>query len=1101
MVSSGKTSGGANAPWSGAELRIWCVGGWRFQIKGGEIRRLDGSAAEEALARHLAIHHPGRLDATELRWLLSRRPERPIPKQSLHVAANKLRELLADAAPPHRNGRKLAKRLLPNAVSSVDNGKRIARYGFDHEVWVDLFDARDALAFRWLPVDGEDLITLGGGARSQPFNGFERLAAEAQARWQSAALTGADLPEHLKRFTPPIQRLKGLVPIALDRLEPDTMLVIEGQVDSGRTHLAAAIELAALAWDGRDVEQVRALPAGSPSPDPVSAATLYTVDLTRKLKDSQRRRLREIRDAARAFEDPEQRPSLLAVAEESPPTSEGDFAGWTTAEPISLSAPSEEEVTEAYLIATRGLPRDTDERREEFEALAREYGQETGTGVGLRAASSAASFAVDEKRVPTVEEISPPRVLPLDKLTGELQEMALALAWFGSDPFTLADAMAATGRPDLLRSEVFRVATKVPGGGAYEIHPALVDSTPEPEVPKRICRYLLEPGNEEAAERWPLRAVRVLSARSVALESRLRLAPTLIDLARDLGFAAQLEKKMRALLRKADPVTPDAIWVEIGRARLLIHMGRIRAAEEVLLPITLKDSRAPKQMRAEAHLRLAIVASQKGNRLEANEHAGKARALAPRKLGGRVRRYYGWEALYTARFAKAAGEFKRALRTESDPENRADAMIGETLALLRLGRLLEAEALLEDLSTMGGLRRITRNRIIRAEATATFLRHGPRAGIEILDKTLGKDESRASRQSADLLEARAYLNAKLGGDSLAAADRDLERGKPLLVSEDEWQKAVIYYLQGLIAEAKMHAVPSAVEELRRKAKASAEQSVAAAPSNPWNRARAHTLLGRLELDGDRALLAEHLRAAAGAHSDLEALCPEALRETVELGVAAAAAWRLLDQWRGLEAVAAKLAPSDVPADLDLPHVLALLEEVVEAAAARPRPDANGDRAMADVRVLGKLGDTLLEGGQEALARGRPFAARLLHPRDTQQLAAGVYDLDLATGSLSAMPGLPVRGVEILKGSASRLFAEQCLGAVLLIGAREGGNGMPDPLHLGQWLEAFKAQAQKDGVATIESLPIEPSMLETLGLWQMNGFVALGLAELPILGAK
>lgn len=1077
-------------------MRIWCVGGWRFQIKGGEIRPLDGSAAEEALARHLAIHHPGQLDAPELQRLLSRKPGESIPKQSLHVAANKLRDLLADSAPPNRNGKKLAKQLFPNATVSTQNEMRVARYGLDAEIWVDLFDARDALAFRWLPVEREDLTALGGGLRSKPFNGFDRLATEAMERLRRAAFTRADLPEHLKRFTPPFRRLKDLIPIALDRLQPDSILAIEAGADSGRTHLAAAIELAALTWDGRAVEQVRDLPAGSPPPDPVSPGTLYTVDLTRRPKESQRRRLREIREAAKAIEDPEQRPSLLVVTGEPLPESAGDFLGWTRAEPIALPPPSGQEVTEAYLIATRTLPRDVDERREEFEALAEKYARETRTKVGLRAASSAASFAVDEKRVATVEEISPPRVQSLDKLPEDLQEVALALAWFGDDPFTMADAKAAAGRPNLLRSELFRIATKVAGGSAYEIHPMLVDSTPAPEVPRRICRYLLEAGNEEAAERWPLRAVRILSARSVELESRLRLAPTLIDLARDFGFAAQLEKKLRALLRKADPGAPEAIWGEIGRARLLIHMGRIRAAEEVLRPIALESTGAPKSMQAEAHLRLAIVASQKGDRVEANEHARKARALAPRRLGGRVWRYYGWEALYTARFGKAAGEFKRALRTESKPENRADAMIGETLALLRLGRLLEAEALLDELATMADLRRITRNRIIRAEATAKFLRQGPQAGVEILDKALGKDESRASRQSADLLEARAYLHAKLGGNSLAAADRDLERGEPLLVSEDEWQKSVIYYLQGLIAEAKIRAVPSSAKELRRRAIASAERSVAAAPSNPWNRARAHALLARLELDGDRTLFAKHLRAAADAHRDLNALCPDALRETVEIGVTAAAAWSLARERRELEAIAARLTPSDVPPDLDLAGVLALLAQVAEAAAANPRPEAGDDRRVADVRTLGRLGDTLLQGGKEAVARGKPLVARLLHPRDTGRLGAGVYDFDLATGRLSAMSDMPVQGIEILKGSPSRRFVEQRLGAVLLLGTTNGDGEMQDPLHLGQWLEAFRSQAQKDGIATIESLAVEPSTLDALGLRPTNGFLALGLAELP-----
>jgi len=1104
MAAQGAAPPQKNASWSQAELRIWCLGGWRLQIRGGEVRPLAGPAAEEALARHLAVRDPIPVSGPELRELLSRKPDRPIPKQSLHVAANKLRELLASAAPAGQDGKRLAKRLLPNATSAVENETRIANYGFGSDVWVDLFDARDLLAFRWLPVDRKDLAGLGGGRRSQPFNGFAQLAMEASERLHRAVVARDDLlPEHLKRFTPPIQRLENLVPVALDRLQPGSMVVIGGKGGSGRMHLAEAIELAALTWDGRAAEQIRDLPAGSPSPDGVSPGALYIVDLTRKLKDSQRDRLREIREARDKVEDPEERPSLLVIADDPSVEATGDFAGWNRPQPISLPPPSEREVTEAYLIATRSIPRDPEERQEEFEALAREYTRRKGSQIELRAASSAASFAVDERRVPTVEEISPPENPPPDTLRGALRETALALAWFGNDPFTMADAKAASGRPDLLLSEVFRIATRIPGGGAgtYEIHPALLEEKPANEVPQRICEYLLEKGNEEAAERWPLRAVRILSAQSVNLQSQLRLAPILIDLARDLGFAPQLERKMRTLLRKADPSTPDAIWGAIGRARLLIHLGRLGEAEEVLKPLTRdRASRAPKQMQAEAHLRLAIVASQRGHRAAANEHAAKARALSPRKLGGRVRRYHGWEALYTARFEKATRVFERTQRSETGAENRADAMVGATLALLRLGRLREAEELLEELATIGGLRRITRNRIIRAEATAMFLREGPRPGVEILDKALGQDGGRVSRQSADLLEARAYLHAKLGGDALPAAKRDLKRSEPLLHTEDEWQKAMIFYLKGLVAEAEMRAAPQPSEELRRKARESAERSVAAAEENPWHQARGQTLLARLEVaGGDRERLARHLRAATAAHRGLGALCPDALRETLELGSAAAAAWRLDDERRRLESLAAELGPRDVPADPGTTDALALLDEVARVAATQPRPTGTGAAQGATVRALGRLGETLLQGGKEALARGMPLAARLLHPRDTASLAAGIYELDLSTGDLAPAPGLPTKGMSILRGAGNRRFAERRLGAVLLVDAKASGADGSGPLLLGQWLEGFRAQARKDGVAVIDSIALEPNALESLGLRPADGFVALGLAELPKLG--
>ena len=1084
--------------WAQADLRIWCVGGWRFQLRGGRVQRLDGPTAEEALARHLAVRHPESCSGPELQRRLSRRADRPIPKQSLHVAANKLRDLLAAAAlQGKQEGRELAKKLLPNATSSVEEGSRVSSYRFDHDVWIDLFDAPDPLAFRWLAIDRNNPIELGGGVGSKAFEGFEQLMTDARRSLRSAALNRPPLPEHLKRFTPPIRRLKDLVPVALDRLQANTMLIIEGKADSGRMHLAEAIELASWAWGGTVAEQVRDRPDSGHEPDPIRPGRLYTLDLTRVPKDSQRERLRKIREFADSA-DPEQRPSLLVVVDELPMKEVEDMTGWRRAKTIQLRPPSAEEVTEAYLIATRELPGSPELRREEFEKFAHAYARDRGTAVGLRAASSAASFAVDEKRIPTVNEISPPENRSLSQLKGNTKEIALALAWFGNDPFTMEDARAATERPDLPRSEVFMVATKIPGGGpgTYELHPALVDERPANEVPRRICRYLLEDGNAEAAERWPLRAIHILSARSVDPELRLRLASALIDLARDFGFADQLEATMRKLLRKVDPDSEGAIEAAIGRARLLTYMGKLRKAEAALTPIVGEGTSATRRLQAEAHLRLAIAASQQGHRESADEHALTARKLAT-DLAGRVTRYDGWAALYTANFKRAVHIFKQAAKTEDDLENYADARIGLVLALLRLGHLAEAESLLEELAEMPPPRSITRNRIIRAEATAKFLRDGPRPGIEILDKALGRDESRASRQSADLLEARAYLHTKLGGDALAAAEEDLKRGKELLAEEDEWQKAVIFYLQALIAEAKIRAEPREEEAHQCEAKARAEQSVAAAPANFWHQARAHTLLGRLEVEGDRHLLVEHLRAAAAAHRELDAVCPDVLRETLDLAGSVAGAWRLHDERRDLEAFVAELAPANEPPNLDTGEILALLKEVAAAAEAGPPPEVAADVRKRHVKALGKLGDALAEGRTEVVSRGMPLIAYLFHPRDTAALPTGTYEVELSTGDLRPVPDLPAKGGTIVRGAADRRFAVQRLGVILLIGPNDSAATEAGLVELGRWLEAFRAQAQKGGLAIVESIAVEPRALEALDLHPQR-FAALGLAELPVL---
>lgn len=1089
--------------WRECAMRIWCVGGWRLQVRGGEVRGLNGSGAEEALARHLAVRHPNGCDGDELRRLISRKRGSSVPKSSLQTAANKLRALIASAAAHVEDPEGLAKSLFPRAAWQVaPDGSRAYSYGFATNVWVDLADAPNPRAFWSLETDREDTIELGGGQRSQAFSGAEVLARQARASLnRDHPLKDDELPTHLQGFTPPIGRLADLVPTALDRLSPDSLLVIQGKGESGRLHLTEAIELATLAWCSGGAEQMREQSEEVPGPiakvERAAPGHLYILDLTRPLTPPQEERLREIRAHANRTEG-QRRPALLIVSDGSPLPDRGEFTGWKQAETISLQNPTQKEVAEAYLIATRCLDRDRESGEAEFERLADEYAREHGAEIGLRAASAAASIAVGEVRAPKAAELPPPgsEDPPIDGLGAEERELAQALAWFGNTPFTLADARAATECEDLPWSEIFRIATKIPGGGAgtYEVHPRLLEVEAAPEVPARICRYLLGRDNESAIERWPLRAMRILDAKSVDVVDRMRLAPKLIGLSRDLGFADDLQGRMKKLLRARGVDRLAATELKIGRARLLTHLGRLGDAEAVLRPIVAEKAseKVEKHLRAEAYLRLAITASQRGNRDVARERAKEAKRLAPGDLRGRVERYYGWEALYSGRFEAAIGKFDKALEIEQQDEDRADATIGATLALLRLGRLKKAEARLKDLDP-AGLRRITRNRVIRAEATARFLWGKPEEGVEILDRALGRDESRPTFQSADLLEARAYLNVKLGPESLATAKKDRDRCAVLLQTEDEWQEAVLHYLNSLIAEASMHAEPQGSEVLREQARESAARSVEAAKSNPWHQARAHTLLGRLDAEGDGQTLAEDLRAAAVAHRGLSPPCPDVLRETTELAARAADAWSLPEKARSLREMGAELAPREEPAAFDRDAALSLIESVAAEVGSASRPEAPPASA-ASVGALGAVGGLLLHTASDVLAYGGEPGLRLLQPRPSRAMAAGVYDLDPSSGELTPTPGMPPGGLSILKGSTARRFAEQRLGAVLI--ASSVAEGAAGPIRLGRWLEGFSAAARKRGIALVEPIAIEPRALKELGLWEAGSFVAVGLAELP-----
>jgi tetratricopeptide (TPR) repeat protein len=1081
-------------------------------MKGGEVHPLDGGGAEQALARHLAIRHPKPVWGSELETALSRHRDQPIPRTSLHVAANKLRRLLREVAGGDEEASELARNVMPRASglgSGPDRPDDPAYCFSDGLVWVDLLDAPDAFALAPPYLHEDEGTSLGGGAAAQGFAGFAQLREEVEERVQAArAAPSIKLAKHLEEFTPPIASLAALVPVALDRLRPGAKVVVEGPGDSGRLHLAEAIELAARAWCGRGTLQIRERTKPR-AQDLLLPGHVYVVDLTREPTQNQEKTLREIGVEAGAV-DRWARPAMLLVIEEGAGLP-GDLGlePWEETPPIRLGRAGAEEAAEAYLIATNGVPRGVAERRADFKRLADDYARDHGVAIGLRAASAAATFSAEAGGQPPASTRLPApgaQDLPLGKLKGEDRELARVLAWFSNSMFTLDDARVAAGtETELSLDRVLALATRIPGGGsgAFELRPALIGARPAAQVAGRICDHLLQEGDPgaEAIERWPERAVSILEDDRIERSKRLELVPLLIQPCRARGPVEQLARAIGRLLmhrQNSMKMEPAAVKGAIERAHLLADLGRMGDAQLVLWHVARqRESKSRRPLKIEARLRLAKVTAQLGDADKAQEHAAEALRLSGGELEGPVERFFGWEAIFDSRFEAALQRFGGPAALGGSDDERADAILGATQALLRLGRLKEAEAHLPKLERLA-LRRSTRDRVSRVKARARLLRGEVKAGIEIINEALPRGGYGIGFESAHLLEARSYLRA-LDGEP-AEALRDLERCEALVKHARNWKRALRLYIRAVIHEKQaLRAKPK--EELastyRGKARERAHESLVEAGDNPWHRARAHTLLARVDLEeGDHNSLAWNLRWACGAHRDLEVVCPDVLAETVHVALLAADLWQMPVMSEKLDSLGACLVPRDQPLRIDLGSSLDLIEEVAAEIVGREPPEPGTKEREPNLWVLGRVGHVIWQGGEEVLSGGGAPLFRVVNPREMGDLDKGVYEFEPSKARLRSMRSPKLQA--LVRGTANRRFATQRLGAILVIGgAPSHSESMPDP-YLPRWAEVFRAKALEAGIAVIERYPLELGALEDLGLDPSNGFLSLGLAELPVL---
>jgi tetratricopeptide (TPR) repeat protein len=1095
----------AQRAWRDADLRIWCVGGWWFQMKGGPRRRLDADDAATELLRHLALNVGGKTTRRDLQRWLARKPKEEVGVPSVTTAISTLRGVLREAGGDRDDLDRLVLDLIPRAkmAPTEDGTSSDAAYELPEKlVWVDIAHAS-------IPALGGDLVPpafglapVDGRGTKGEFQGKARWTTEVETRTNMASKSELEtgLDPHLKRMTPPISSLTELVPMALDRLEPGTMLSILAPADSGRMHLAEAIEFAARIYCGRATEEIREQADEGVTGAKLSARQpghLCILDATREVRREQIALLEEIVRSDRGS-----LPSLLVVRDG--PLKEDLVTAvqpWAEAEPIQLPIPGLADVLEAYLIGS-GEEGSVADRTEAFARLREAYEETFGAPVGLRAAVSAASIVARHHVLPEAQDLPEPpsEEFSFAELPDSSQRLARSLAWFGNRPFDLADARAVSGWPDLEESSIFGVATKIPGGaGAFELRPQLIDLDPPSVAYGRICRYLVEhPRVEPTIERWPGRALRILGRKEIPIEDRLELSMRLFETCRTQGLAPRLADAMERLRKEiGGELDEERAEFQIESARLLAYLDkdeekRKEEADGLLVEVLKAAGRKKGRwsvLRARARLRRAIIASLRDDPKLAKSEA--ERVGRDPSMQRKVENFYGWEAIKTGHLEGAVAHFRRALEADGDIEDEADARLGLGRSLIRLDRRTEAERVIEPLYGLD-LRRHTRNRLARVSAALCQMRGEPSAGIDLhIDPAL-LDTGLNFSASALLLEASAFLH--LDAKEVNAAADDIERSRSILEKSGSEPNSAGRYVRALIygAEAE-EAHGHTAGDLLTRAREEADRCLGRETErDPWARARAQTLRGRLALlDGDRDGVAEPLQEALEAHRQLETACPE-LSQTLALAQRVAWTWGVAEERKRADQLMEQFDPKRSLRRPGLDEVLSVVEAVLTRVEMGP-PEIVG-AGGAGLVLLGRMGEAIAE----AVVRAQMVGLRLqvLIPRMLGEISQGVYDPTPDGKALKRHPASPSRPLDLIVSNDEQRLVQRYATCVLLASAAEG-EGSPY-VAMGEWISELKVEARDRGIAIGNSIGIDVNEIERLVAMKPLSAVAVPLTELPAL---
>jgi hypothetical protein len=372
------------------------------------------------------------------------------------------------------------------------------------------------------------------------------------------------------------------------------------------------------------------------------------------------------------------------------------------------------------------------------------------------------------------------------------------------------------------------------------------------------------------------------------------------------------------------------------------------------------------------------------------------------------------------------------------------------------------------------------------------MRGAPSVGIDrYIDPAL-LDAGFNFSASALLFEASAFLH--LEAKEVNAAAEDIKRSRSILKMSGADPNSAGRYVRALIYEAEAESARGGTaSDLVKAARAEADRCIGKETDrDPWSRARAQTLRGRLALlDGEPGEVEEPLREALEAHRQLEVVCRE-LSQTLALARRAAWTWQAKEERERAEDLMKRFESGRSQDRPSLDEAVDLIEAVLRRVeAGPPTVDRTGS---AGLELLGRVGESIAAAVVGAQLAG--LRLQVLIPRELDGLPPGIYDSTPDGKELRRHPASSSRPLDLIGSPGERRLVAHYATCVLLASVASGEGGAF--VTLGEWIAELKVDARDRGIAVSDPIGIDAKGLEKLVEAGPISVVALPVAELPVL---